>query len=53
MIIWIPFLVALIGCVVYLAATNPKAAELGRSAWWVGLLVGLLELGRAAVSILH
>jgi len=52
-IIWLPFLIALIGAVVYLASVNPKAAELGRSAWWVGLLVGLLQVGRATVSILR
>ena len=53
MVIWLPFLVALIGLVVYVLATNAKAAELGRSAWWVGLLVGLLQVGHTAVSILH
>ena len=53
MVIWIPFLVALVGALLYLAATNAKAAELGRCAWWVGLLVGLLQVGHSAVSILR
>lgn len=53
MILAIPFLVALIGLVIYLAAANPKAAECGRVAYWVGLLVGLLRVGSATVSLLR
>ena len=53
MVLAIPFAVAIIGLVVYLAAANPKAAELGRVAFWVGLLVGLLRVGSATVSLLR
>jgi hypothetical protein len=49
----VPFAVSLIGLVVYLAASNVKAAEAGRAAFWVGLLVGLLRVGGATVSLLR
>lgn len=52
MIIALPLLVALIGLVVYLAASSPKAQELGRLSFAVGLLVGLLRLGGDVVSLL-
>jgi hypothetical protein len=51
MVIGIPFAVALLGLIVYLASGNPKAAELGRVGFWVGLLVGLWHLAGAAVSV--
>lgn len=41
-------IVCLVGLVIYLAATNPKVAEVGRIMFAFGLLVGLLgvhELG--------
>lgn len=51
MLLALPFLVALVGLLIYLAAANPKAAECGRLAFWVGLLVGLLHVGSATVSL--
>jgi hypothetical protein len=53
MVIAIPFLFALVGLVVYLAASNPKAAECGRLTFAVGLLVSLLRIGGAAISLLR
>jgi len=52
MIMALPWLVALIGLVIYLVSTNARAAELGRLAFGAGLLVGLLRAGSAAVSLL-
>jgi len=42
---WIYFsiLVSIIGAFVYLSATNVKVAELGRLAFWCGLLAFLLN----------
>lgn len=38
MIALIPILIALLGLVVYLIATNPKAAELGRLAYLAAMI---------------
>jgi hypothetical protein len=53
MVIAIPLLVALVGLVVYLASGNPRAQEIGRLMFAVGLAVGLLRWGGGAVSLLH
>lgn len=53
MILALSFLVSLIGLVVYLAASNPKAQELGRLAYAVGLLVGLWRVAGVAVSLMR
>lgn len=41
----LPAIVALLGLLTYVLSSHPKAAELGRLAFAVGLLVLLLELG--------
>jgi hypothetical protein len=43
MIIYLSLLVCVLGALVYGYSSNPKLAELGRSAFWVGLLVFLLR----------
>jgi hypothetical protein len=53
MLIGVPLLVALVGLVIYVAASSPKLAELGRAGFWCGLFVGLLRFGGAAVSLLR
>lgn len=50
MTIYLSLLVAVIGAVVYLAATNPKVAELGRACFSVGLLAFLLRFAGDAVA---
>ena len=35
----VPFLVAVAGCLVYALASNPKMSEIGRLAYFAGLLV--------------
>jgi len=51
MMIYIPYLVALIGLLCYALSSNPKVAELGRLAFAVGLLIGLLAMQTAAVRL--
>jgi len=41
--LYIPLIVALVGAVVYMAVPQPKWAELGRLAFWVGLLAYLIK----------
>jgi hypothetical protein len=53
MVVFVPFLVSLVGVVFYLGVSNPKLSEAGRAAYWVGLLVGLLDLSRASLSFLR
>jgi hypothetical protein len=49
----IPLLVAIVGAFVFLAATNPKTAELGKLSFFAGLLVALFLLGHTgAVKVL-
>lgn len=50
MIIYLSLLVALIGVLMYFIATNPKAQEIGRLSFAVGLLSFLLK---AAEPMLH
>lgn len=55
MLIYLDLLIALIGMLVYILAANPKAQELGREMFWVGLLAFLLcfcSQGGRMVSIL-
>lgn len=50
MIIYLSLLVALIGVLMYVLATNPKVQEIGRISFGVGLLAFLLK---AAEPMLH
>jgi hypothetical protein len=51
MIIYLSLLVALIGCLMYALAANPKLQELGRLSFWVGLLAFLLRVSGPAIGI--
>lgn len=44
--IYISLLVCILGAFVWVLAANPKAQELGRGAYWCGLLAFLLEVVR-------
>jgi hypothetical protein len=44
MIIYVSLLVALVGCLVYALSANPKVSELGRIAFFAGLLAFLLHV---------
>jgi hypothetical protein len=44
MVVLISLLVAIVGMVVYAISVNPKAMELGRLAFWSGLLAFLLQV---------
>jgi hypothetical protein len=49
----IPVLFAVVGCLVYALSANGKVAELGRLAFFAGLLVALFLLGHeGAVRVL-
>lgn len=52
MIILVPLLIAIIGLLLYVLASNPKFAEIGRIMFFTGLLATLLKTGPAAISIL-
>jgi hypothetical protein len=52
MVFALPFLVALIGLLMYAWVSNPKVAEVGRILLWTGLLAGLLRFSGEAVSLL-
>jgi hypothetical protein len=43
-------LIALIGLLMYVLASNPKVVEIGRIMFWTGLLAFLLGGGAAAVA---
>lgn len=51
MISWLVILIALAGLVIYLVASNPKAAELGRLMFCCGLLAACLLLGGRSVHL--
>jgi Na+/phosphate symporter len=48
---WIALVVCIVGALVYALASNAKAAELGRIAYFVGLFVTIWHLGTALVRI--
>lgn len=52
MVVFLPLLVALIGVLMYALATNPKLQEIGRLAYFAGLLAFLLIAGSHIVSLL-
>lgn len=41
---WIALIVCIAGLVIYAISNNAKAAALAKDAFWVGLLVVLIEL---------
>ena len=51
MIIYLSLLVALVGCLMYALAANPKVQELGRLAYACGLLAFLLRVAAGSLSI--
>lgn len=51
MVVLLPLLVAVIGVLVYALASNPKVVELGRIAYFSGLLAFLLAGGEQVVSL--
>lgn len=51
-IIALPLLVAVVGVLMYALAENPKVAEMGRIAFFVGLLVLVSAAGQQVVSLL-
>jgi len=51
MTIVLPLLIAVIGLLMYILASNPKVAELGRLMFWTGLLAFLLGGGASALHI--
>lgn len=50
MIILLSLLVAIIGVLVYVLASNPKIAETGRILFFAGMFVTLLRMGPASIS---
>lgn len=54
MIAYIPILVALIGLLLYaLSSRNPKVAELGRIAFFCGLLAVCFAFAKQTMSLWH
>lgn len=53
MVLYISLFVALIGLVVYSVSVNSKAAELGRIAFFAGLLAFLITGAEHLVNVLH
>lgn len=54
MYVYLDVLVAIIGMVVYFAATNPKVQELGRIMFGCGLLAFLIVIaGFKSLPLLH
>jgi Na+/phosphate symporter len=52
MTIFLPLLICLIGALVYALSSNAKVAELGRIAFFAGLLAFLLIGGPIVVSLM-
>jgi hypothetical protein len=52
MTLLVSLLAALAGLVVYILATNPKAAELGRILFFTGTLATLLAVSHSTVKLL-
>ncbi len=51
MIAIIPLIACIIGALVFVLASNSKLQELGRGAYWCGLLVTLFVLARHVVRL--
>ena len=52
MTVFLSLLVCIIGLLVYILAANPKAAELGRIAYFAGLLAFLLQVSPQLINLL-
>jgi hypothetical protein len=52
MLIYLPLLVCIFGAFVYALSANPKAAELGRGGYWIGLFWTLAFLGPKLIDLL-
>lgn len=50
-IVLVPVLAAVLGVLIYVLASNPKAAELGRLLSFAGMLVALLVLAQHVVRL--
>ena len=51
MMLYLPLLIALIGCLIYALASNPKVCELGRISFGAGLLAFLLHAGQLVTLV--
>ncbi len=51
-IVLLPFLVCVLGLLVFAFAANPKVQELGKLAYFAGLLVSLLLYAPSAIKLL-
>jgi hypothetical protein len=47
----VPVVAAIIGAVLYLIASNPKAVELGRMTFFAGILVSLLVTANSFIHV--
>jgi len=52
MIIYLSLLVAVVGVLMYALCTNPKLAEIGRLAFFAGLLAFLLQLSPEMLKLI-
>jgi hypothetical protein len=52
MSIYLDLLVALVGVLAYALSANPKVQEIGRLAYFAGLLVFLFAVGNATFTLL-
>jgi hypothetical protein len=51
MIVYLSLLVAIIGLLVYVLASNAKAVEAGRLMYFAGLLAFLLKVGEPLINL--
>lgn len=49
----VPWVVAVLGFVIYLATAKAETKELGRALMWCGLLVALFQLGTLGTLVVH
>ena len=52
MVIYLSLLVCLAGLLCYALATNPKVSELGRIAFFAGLLAFLVRVSSESISLI-
>lgn len=51
MLIYLPWLISLLGLLIYLATENPKISNVGDRMFWTGLLAALLTTATQTVSL--